>query len=319
MAQGASDTTNMLFQAHVHDVNQADAADIYSKELANNRQDAKTYRDWAENMWNKNNQFNLDMWNRQQAQNLANWNMQNQYNSPSAQMDRMRQAGINPAMMYGNMSNGPSIEAPSVIHASAPSGSTSSPAHSNFTPMQANAPTFDLNKGVLAGSQLTVQNAQADNLRSQSELLQAQKVKTAVETANEGLRGSGLGLDNELKKASMGYAIDALKLNNDRSTLEMSLNSRLANREDDKLTIEWKRLKNELANSEQTREVQNLQKQIMQYEIGLNKIGLTKNDNVLYREFAPQVKTILEALKPDYNNYPLKGTFNDKMKWFFKK
>ena len=41
------------------------------------------------------NQFNQDMWERN-----------NQYNSPQAQMDRLRKAGLNPGLAYGgNVAN----------------------------------------------------------------------------------------------------------------------------------------------------------------------------------------------------------------------
>lgn len=37
--------------------------------------------------------------------NLAMWHMQNEYNSPAAQVKRLKDAGINPALMYGQMSD----------------------------------------------------------------------------------------------------------------------------------------------------------------------------------------------------------------------
>lgn len=46
-------------------------------------------------------------WNRQQAEwqnqvNVQNWQMQNEYNTPSNQMKRLQDAGLNPNLMYGN-------------------------------------------------------------------------------------------------------------------------------------------------------------------------------------------------------------------------
>lgn len=49
----------------------------------------------------RQNQFNLDMWNRN-----------NEYNTPQAQMRRFEEAGLNPALMYGNVSSGNSSSAP---------------------------------------------------------------------------------------------------------------------------------------------------------------------------------------------------------------
>ena len=49
----------------------------------------------------KQNQFNLDM-----------WNLQNEYNSPAAQMQRYQEAGLNPALMYGQVTPGNATSAP---------------------------------------------------------------------------------------------------------------------------------------------------------------------------------------------------------------
>ena len=53
---------------------------LYKKQRADNREDATT------------------TYNRQ----IEMWNMNNAYNDPSAQMERLRQAGLNPNLVYGN-------------------------------------------------------------------------------------------------------------------------------------------------------------------------------------------------------------------------
>lgn len=52
---------------------------LYKRQRADNRQDATTAY-----------QRSIDM-----------WNMNNAYNDPSAQMERLKQAGLNPNMVYG--------------------------------------------------------------------------------------------------------------------------------------------------------------------------------------------------------------------------
>lgn len=54
---------------------------------------------WATSAWtNKKNKENAETaWNR----DVEMWNMNNAYNTPSAQMQRMKDAGLNPALMYG--------------------------------------------------------------------------------------------------------------------------------------------------------------------------------------------------------------------------
>lgn len=49
----------------------------------------------------KNRQYNLKLAQMQNQWNIQQWNNENAYNSPSAQMERMKQAGLNPDMMYG--------------------------------------------------------------------------------------------------------------------------------------------------------------------------------------------------------------------------
>jgi hypothetical protein len=44
---------------------------------------------------------NLRQYNRQRKDNLTDWHRQNQYNSPVQQMARLKEAGLNPALMYG--------------------------------------------------------------------------------------------------------------------------------------------------------------------------------------------------------------------------
>lgn len=63
------------------------AGQIYQNEYNKNR--AAEERQWSEDMMAKQNAWSLDMWNRT-----------NEYNSPSAQVQRLREAGLNP-MYYG--------------------------------------------------------------------------------------------------------------------------------------------------------------------------------------------------------------------------
>lgn len=58
--------------------------------------------------------FRMDRYfqDRQNQFNLQMWNLQNEYNSPAAQMRRFEEAGLNPAMMYGNASPGNAMSAP---------------------------------------------------------------------------------------------------------------------------------------------------------------------------------------------------------------
>lgn len=52
------------------------------------------------------NALNKELAYQQNEWNLQQWNRENEYNKPSAQMERMREAGINPYFAVGNMTAG---------------------------------------------------------------------------------------------------------------------------------------------------------------------------------------------------------------------
>ena len=52
---------------------------------------------------------------QQNEYNLNMWNLQNEYNSPQAQMQRLEDAGLNKALMYGQGSTGNAGNAPQMV------------------------------------------------------------------------------------------------------------------------------------------------------------------------------------------------------------
>lgn len=50
----------------------------------------------------KTRRWNEKMYGIQRADSLADWHMQNEYNSPASQMQRLRDAKLNPNLVYGN-------------------------------------------------------------------------------------------------------------------------------------------------------------------------------------------------------------------------
>ena len=61
--------------------------------LINRRSQKKTAR--------RNRQFARDQYNKQRADALTDWNAANKYNAPEEQMNRLRQGGLNPNLVYG--------------------------------------------------------------------------------------------------------------------------------------------------------------------------------------------------------------------------
>lgn len=71
----------------------ANAANIRLQELANENNIQ---------LQREANQANLDLANLQYQNDVNMWNLQNAYNSPSAQMQRYKEAGLNPYLIYGS-------------------------------------------------------------------------------------------------------------------------------------------------------------------------------------------------------------------------
>ena len=64
--------------------------------------------------------FNSLLAAQQNAYNINMWKMQNEYNSPVNQMRRYEEAGLNPALMYGQVTPGNSSAAPQQTVPAAP-------------------------------------------------------------------------------------------------------------------------------------------------------------------------------------------------------
>lgn len=139
-------------------------------------------------------QSNLEMYDRQRADALADWNRQNQYNSPEAQMTRFKEAGLNPHLIYGQMTTAQPIKTP---EAKAP----------NYVAPQANPDDFNILGRQYA---LETQRLQAENMEKQGELIKAQILKTQSETdwknvytdffkSTDPYRREGMNVSNLLK------------------------------------------------------------------------------------------------------------------------
>lgn len=137
---------------------------------------------------------NLEMYDRQRADALADWNRQNQYNSPEAQMTRFKEAGLNPHLIYGQMTTAQPIKTP---EAKAP----------NYVAPQANPDDFNILGRQYA---LETQRLQAENMEKQGELIKAQILKAQSETdwknvytdffkSTDPYRREGMNVSNLLK------------------------------------------------------------------------------------------------------------------------
>lgn len=133
---------------------------------------------------------------------LNMWNLQNEYNSPTQQMARIRAAGLNPNLVYGNGVAGNS------------SGSTP-----QYEPAKFNAPTMQAYRGWNLGISDAISQflayrtakAQVDNMEAQNSLIRQQTATEATKQANIAASTSrsefDLNMAKELKDVSVSSAI----------------------------------------------------------------------------------------------------------------
>lgn len=141
----------------------------------------------------------------QMAQNRYNykmWTLQNEYNSPAAQVQRLKDAGLNPALVYG---------------------------HGNATVPSAQAPRVDLQpvkvenrlpEYISQSQNMQAQKLQMDNLKAQNEVILQEAALKAANLANLTARTArtqfDLGLSQELRNNSLEMAnmnLEKLKAN----------------------------------------------------------------------------------------------------------
>nr|QJB18837.1 MAG: DNA pilot protein [Microvirus sp.] len=120
----------------------------------------------------KTRKWNEQQYEKQKADNLAYWHMQNEYNNPTSQMQRLRDANLNPNMVYGQSSGGASGQA----------GDIKAPNPLSWNPK---APTFDLTKGIQTYADVKTKQAQTDALKTQATTNATQAALNAQTTLNK--------------------------------------------------------------------------------------------------------------------------------------
>lgn len=139
-----------------------------------------------------------ERYNIQRADSLADWEMQNQYNSPAAQMKRLKEAGLNPNLIYGQGA---------VANNSAPVKGADTPSWKP-DPIQ-----FD--QGTVLGTYYDAQikQAQIDNLAVQNTVLTEEAKQKAMQTLAIATGIDKTQFDLGLKKELRGTYVESAKEN----------------------------------------------------------------------------------------------------------
>ena len=142
-----------------------------------------------------NNQLQMDLWNQQKEYDYKMWQENNAYNTPTAQVQRLKDAGINPALALGNISTGES--------ASTAGGQSIPVTQPSRNENPANEVQMKVQNLALLGKQFVDISKEREETRALQMSNNWQNVEKSAQVA--GMLG-----DNKLKE----QAIDAAKLNN---------------------------------------------------------------------------------------------------------
>lgn len=158
----------------------------------------------------------IAMYERQRADNLADWTRQNEYNSPEQQMERLRQAGLNPNLVYGKGAD----------------NTATAINKSNYQENKLQAPTMDFSfqNAISQYQQVNMQKVQTDNLIKQQELLQqdiamrkAQEENERAKTTGQNLMNMKYGIENKLLDFDYGQKLKLADIQYDTAILDYNM------------------------------------------------------------------------------------------------
>lgn len=209
----------------------------------------------------------------------------NEYNAPTAQMQRLREAGLNPNLIYGGSSGGAA-------------GTASQPSKPDFNVPDVGAVGGSVQRGVM-------DYYQAKAIQSQTDVNEARTEQIEQDTVNKGIKA----VQDTIKNA--GYAIDVKTKNRLYDTTVQTAEQRLANlgiagtfqsNQDKRAQMITDRTVAKLK-----QETQNLSEEgkIKAVEAQLAKQGLFKQDNMWFRIMGQT----LNALGIDINESMKKAKF----------
>lgn len=232
-----------------------------------------------------NNQKQLDfaqkMYAQQKADSLDMWNKQNAYNSPQAQMDRLKSAGLNPNLVYGNGS---------AVNTASPISVPNQPHAALTAPRPGDAITGGASAGLSNYYDTQLKQAQIDNMKAQNtNIAEDTAYKTAL-TFSTLMQGQNtnfdLGLKGELHQNSLDAASEQLrKLKLGNENIQFSTNKLFADTNNANLitTQNVNESKARVKAMMTQREGQQFQNKMLEVDSKMKQLGIEKSDPIYYR------------------------------------
>lgn len=242
---------------------------------------------------------------------LEDWKMQNEYNSPAAQMQRLKDAGLNPNLVYGH---GATAMSPGM------------PRSSGGSPAMGEAPRVDFGQALSQIYGNRVRQQQVDNMKKQWEILGEQKMLTMAKTAESlantaltGKKGEMLGKELAIKDQLQRFQLEAAELSNiqkyadiqyklDENARRHALTGRnIIESVERVLNYEISREKSSMEIAKLQQEINNLKKdgRIKEFSADLADRGINPNQP----GFIKAVEAVIDYLKDKSKNrrYPYLG------------
>lgn len=244
---------------------------------------------------------------RGRKDSLSDFHLENEYNSPSAQMKRLKDAGLNPNLVYGKGAT----QAAATVNSSSPSS------------INANPPQFDIGSTMSSYVDTKVKQAQIDNLHSQNETQKQETLLKAAQTLSTIQSTKGTTFDLEQKQSLAATTLEAAKLNvqklsaDIRKTIadtQFTTDSNQRMQELQKPTIakiasETEKIKADTRLSDQQKKesiarINNMVKdgQLREIEIELRKKGINPSDPAWQRAIQEGIQKINRAFPKVYRD-----------------
>lgn len=254
--------------------------DMYNRQRQDSLNDWLMQNAYNEKMWGRQNEYNEGLWNKQNEYNEMLWNKQNAYNSPMAQMQRFKEAGLNPNLIYGQSNTGGSISTATLQSDRQGSANIRS---SNAPAWNPRAPQFDLQNGLMAYMSLREQAARTNNLESQNKVLEQDAILRATQTANIASNTAKtdfeLGLASELRATS----VDAAKASLRKMEVETDLALQKNERDIAMNASNLREAAHRIANMRGQQINQELDAELKRLDIALKQMGVQPGDNIFLR------------------------------------
>lgn len=200
---------------------------------------------------------------------LEQWNMENEYNTPTSQVARLKEAGLNPNLAYGT-------------------GATASTAAASpqYAPAKYNAPTaqraqaipegkVDFGQAIQVASQVALQRANVDNLNAQVDLTRQEVQNRQIDNLLKVEQLTSAKTSNKYADAQQFWKTLDIKhsqINRTKQGNLMDLQADKIRYELDHITPQQsQKLSSEILNLRLTNDIK-------AFELELNKIGINTRD-----------------------------------------